>query len=263
LNEKKTGIAVANENSEEPASYSCSTDRIFDNPDRKVSDFAFDESVSNVFDDMVSRSVPFYNEIQRMTCELASDFAVPGTNIYDIGCSTGTTLKTLHELVNKDVNFIGIDNSADMLKKAYTKLAKVTRERKCILIEADIHENLPIENASVVTMVLVLQFVRPLYRERVIRSIYEGMNKDSCLILVEKLTSSNTMLNRFFIEHYYDYKRREGYSDTEIAKKREALENVMIPYRPEENILMLKEAGFKHIEDFFRWYNFTAYIAIK
>ena len=238
-------------------------DKIFNDKDKKIFDFAFDEKVSSVFDDMVSRSVPFYGEIQRMVCELTADFAVPGTNVYDIGCSTGTTFEILHDKVDRTVNFVGIDNSDSMLKKAEEKLATIRAERKCDLVLADVHDGLSIENASVVVLVLVLQFVRPLYRERLIKKIYDGMNKDGCLILVEKLTSSHTNLNRLFIEHYYDYKRRNGYSDTEISKKREALENVLIPYRPEENIEMLKEAGFKHIEDFFRWYNFTAFIAVK
>ncbi len=240
-----------------------SNDQIFNDQHKKIFDFTFDEKVSSVFDDMVSRSVPFYGEIQRMVCELAADFAVPGTNVYDIGCATGTTLEALHDKVDRSVNFIGLDNSDSMLKKAEEKLALVKAERKCELVLADVHDVLAIENASVITMILVLQFVRPLHRERLVKKLWEGMNKDGCLILVEKLTSSHTNLNRLFIEHYYDYKRRNGYSDTEIFNKREALENVLIPYRPEENIQMLKEAGFRHIDDFFRWYNFTAFIAVK
>ena len=61
--------------------------------------------------------------------------------------------------------------------------------------------------------------------------IYEGMTDDGCLILMEKLTSGDTMFNRLFINYYYDFKRRNGYSNTEITMKREALENVLIPYR--------------------------------
>jgi len=33
-----------------------------------------------------------------------------------------------------------------------------------------------------------------------------------------------------FIKNYYAMKKRNGYSDMEIAQKREALENVLIPY---------------------------------
>ena len=58
-------------------------------------DFKFNAAVATVFDDMVSRSVPYYGEMQRMIAELAADFAIEKTNIYDLGCSTGTTMLNL------------------------------------------------------------------------------------------------------------------------------------------------------------------------
>jgi tRNA (cmo5U34)-methyltransferase len=128
---------------------------------------------------------------------------------------------------------------------------------------ADLHQTQVVENASVVVMNLTLQFIRPLYRERVIRNVFDGLNDQGCLILIEKLTLGDSLFNRLFIRYYYDMKKRQGYSESEIANKREALENVLIPYRPEENRELLANAGFRHIEEFFRWYNFCGMIAVK
>ncbi|HEY0275311.1 MAG TPA: hypothetical protein VGC31_04490, partial [Paenirhodobacter sp.] len=128
---------------------------------------------------------------------------------------------------------------------------------------ADLNHQFGIENASVVTMLLTLQFIRPLYRERVMRAIYDGMQDQGCLLLIEKLTCEDTTFNRLFIEHYYDFKRSNGYSDTEIFRKREALENVLIPYRLDENIQLIRNAGFRHAEVFFRWYNFCGIVAVR
>jgi len=227
------------------------------------SDFRFDAATATVFDDMVSRSVPFYDEMQRMTCEIAADFATEGTNLFDLGCSTGTTLIELDKYINKGTRFIGVDNSEEMLKKARTKLDSAKMSRPFDLVQADLHQTAVVENASVVIMILMLQFMRPLYRERVVKSIYEGMLPNSCLILVEKLTASDGLINRLFIKYYYEMKRRNGYSELEISQKREALENVLIPYQWEENRDLLKWAGFRHIEIFFRWYNFCGIIALK
>ena len=238
-------------------------DEVFVEQDRQAEDFSFNAKVAHVFDDMVSRSVPHYEEMQRMVCELSEDFAKPNTNLYDIGCSTATTLLTLDSILDPSVSFIGIDNAPDMLEKARQKIAGKTTRRPIYLKTADLHQELSMENASVVTMLLTLQFIRPLYRERVMKMIYSGMNEQGCLLLIEKLTSEDTTFNRLFIQHYYNFKRRNGYSDIEIAKKREALENVLIPYRLEENVLLLKETGFRHIEVFFRWYNFCGIIAVK
>jgi tRNA (cmo5U34)-methyltransferase len=238
-------------------------DEVFVAPDQPVWDFAFNARVADVFDDMVSRSVPHYREMQRMVCELAEDFARPDTNLYDIGCSTATTLLMLDPMLDPSVNFIGIDNAPDMLDKARQKIARRATQRSIELRTADLHQGFPMENASVVTMLLTLQFLRPLYRERVMKMIHTGLNDQGCLLLIEKLTSEDTTFNRLFIQHYYDFKRRNGYSDIEIAKKRESLENVLIPYRLEENVLLLKETGFRHVEVFFRWYNFCGIIAVK
>ncbi len=239
-------------------------DTVFEQQDRPVGDFTFNAKVADVFDDMVSRSVPFYEEMQRMTCELAGDFAKPNTNLYDIGCSTATTLLALDKSVmDPSVKFVGIDNSSDMLAKARQKVQATATDRVMEFVTADLHQGFYMENASVITMLLTLQFVRPLYRERVMKMIFNGLNEQGCLILIEKLTSENTIFNRLFIDHYYDFKRRNGYSETEIAKKREALENVLIPYRLEENVELLKWAGFRQVELFFRWYNFCGILAVK
>jgi tRNA (cmo5U34)-methyltransferase len=238
-------------------------DKVFER-DGKAVDFAFNQEVATVFDDMVSRSVPYYEEMQRMTVELVGDFARDGTNIYDIGCSTGTTLALIDRRIpDVTASLIGIDNSEEMLKKASEKLTEVVLTHPYSLQCIDIHKQLPIENASVVTMLLTLQFARPLARERIMQHIANGTNKSGCLLMIEKITSEETTFNRLFIEHYYDFKRRNGYSDMEIAKKREALENILIPYRAEENVELLKAAGFAHVEIFFRWYNFCGIIAIK
>jgi tRNA (cmo5U34)-methyltransferase len=238
-------------------------DAVFIAQDRPVGDFSFNAEVADVFDDMVSRSVPHYEEMQRMVCELAEDFAEPHTNLYDIGCSTATTLLTLDSIIDPSVKFIGFDNAPDMLEKARQKIACKNTQRLIDLRIADLHQGLHMENANVVMMLLTLQFIRPLYRERVMQMIYSGLNDRGCLLLIEKLTSEDTTFNRLFIQHYHEFKRRNGYSDIEITKKREALENVLIPYRLEENMLLLKETGFRHVEVFFRWYNFCGIIAVK
>lgn len=238
-------------------------DEVFSRSDAEIQDFEFNDKVAFVFDDMVSRSVPYYEEMQRMVCELATDFAKPYTQLYDIGCSTATTMLTLDQLVNPTVKFIGIDNSDAMIAKAHEKIKKAGVSRDIDLVSTDLHNSLAIENASVVTMLLTLQFVRPLYRERIMKRIFDGLNDQGCLIMIEKLTSEDTTFNRLFIDHYYDFKRRNGYSEIEIAQKREALENVLIPYRLDENIELLKWAGFRSIEVFFRWYNFCGIIAVK
>lgn len=238
-------------------------DHVFKDEIKKPSDFKFGATVANAFDDMVERSVPFYNEIQRMIIELAIEHALPNTNVVDLGCSTGTTMIGLNPYVDQSIKFIGIDDSEEMLKKCQVKLEQENFTREYELLTADLHEEIKIENASVVILCLTLQFVRPIYREKLLKRIYDGLVPGGVLIISEKILAEDSLFNRNFIKYYYDYKRRNNYSEMEISQKREALENVLIPYKLSEDFKMLREAGFPHTETFFKWYNFSGFIAVK
>lgn len=238
-------------------------DRVFAEQYSKPSDFKFSSKVASVFDDMVNRSVPFYEEMQRMVAELAADHAVEGSVVYDLGCSTGTTMINMNEKVPESIPFIGIDDSREMLEKCSTKLKSLQIHRSVQLLVEDLNKSVSIENASVVVLCLTLQFVRPMNRERLVKTIFDGMRKDGVLIIVEKILAEESRFNRDFIKYYYDMKRRHSYSELEISQKREALENVLIPYKLSENITLLRDAGFEHCEVFFKWYNFVGIIAQK
>lgn len=239
------------------------TDKIFKNKIEKSTDFKFDETVVNVFDDMVGRSVPFYLEIQRMITELAKDYSVPNTSLYDLGCSTGTTMLSLNKVVDDSIKFVGIDDSAQMLELCNSNFKAEKFSRQFELVSADLNKPIVLNNASVVVLCLTLQFIRPIFRAKLIQSIYKQLNSGGCLILVEKVLSESTDFNRQMIKYYYDFKRRNNYDDMEISQKRESLENVLIPYKLSENIEMLMEAGFQSCEVFFKWYNFTGIVALK
>lgn len=242
--------------------HSVPRDRIFDR-EREASDFEFGDEVVAVFDDMVNRSVPFYGEIQRMLAELSREWSAKDTRVYDLGVATGNTLLAMDPFLDPSVGVVGIDDSEEMLAQCREKFAAEGVSRESEFVREDISRSVTIRNASVVVLCLTLQFIRPLHRERLVRSIHRQMNEGGCLLLVEKLLCEDPVLNRRYIKYYYDFKRRMKYSDMEISQKREALENVLIPYTLEENEALLGGCGFREVETFFRWYNFAGMIALK
>lgn len=239
------------------------TDTIFKTKLEQSSDFKFDASVTDVFDDMVVRSVPFYLEFQRMITELSRDYAKPQTSLYDLGCSTGTTMISLNKVLDESIKFVGIDNSPEMLELCKANFNKEGFTRIHELLAIDLNKSIEIKDASVVVLCLSLQFIRPVHRFKLIQSIYRQMNNGGCLILIEKVLAENVEFNRQMIKYYYDFKRRNNYDDMEISQKREALENVLIPYKLSENIEMLSEARFRSVETFFKWHNFAGIVAFK
>ena len=240
-------------------------DQVF-NEDWQAADFAFDAGVARVFDDMVSRSVPFYDEVQRMQTELAVSLLPAGEScVYDLGCSTATTLIAIasHPACPPGAQFIGIDNAPDMRARAQEKIAAAGLSERIRLESAELDADLALSPCDMVLMNWTLQFVRPVAREALVRGVAGALRPGGVLFLSEKILVAQSLLNRLYIEFYYDYKRQHGYTDTEIRNKREALENVLVPYRSDENRTLLSRCGFNRIDAFFRWYNFESLVAIK
>ncbi len=232
----------------------------------RTEDFVFDERVAKVFDNMVSRSVPFYNEIQRLQSDLVIEF-LPAENavICDLGCSTGTTLAHIaqHAACPETTQFIGFDNSAAMLDKAKQKLVNIAASQ-LQLVCADLSTLNEIPPCHVVILNWTLQFVRPIEREYLLKHIYNALQPGGAIFLSEKILANDAQLNRLYIDHYLEFKKSQsGYTDLENQRKREALENILIPYKLEENYALLQRAGFTRMDTYFRWLNFACLLAIK
>ncbi|WP_456433878.1 carboxy-S-adenosyl-L-methionine synthase CmoA [Nitratifractor sp.] len=234
-------------------------DRVFRNPSKKQ--FEFDETVAAVFDDMLDRSVPFYREVLDLVARLILSQGEGELGVLDLGCSTARLLLRLHQLADRPLRLTGVDNSPAMIERARHK-CEAFGAREIELIEADLR-TFPIQGVDAVTANYTLQFLRPLERPEVVRRIFEGLRPEGVFYFSEKVVFDDPRLDREMIEIYYDYKRHQGYSDYEIAAKREALENVLIPFTIEENRRLCLEAGFGRVDTVFQWANFVTFRAQK
>lgn len=239
-------------------------DQIFQTVER-AEDFRFDATVAAVFEDMLERSVPFYHEVQRMVVELAAKFLARGGVFYDIGCSTGNTMEALARELGlvQSVRFVGLEPSEAMREKALGKFATLPEPARFEVIPRAVEMVDELPGALVITLLYTLQFVRPVQRLKVLQMCQRSLQPGGCLILAEKILTEDPTARHLFIELYHEFKRRSGYTAMEISRKREALENVLIPFMGSENIALLKEAGFSVVEPIFQWYNFAAYLALK
>lgn len=233
-------------------------DKVFSKPIEKQ--FEFDETIAAVFDDMLKRSVPFYDEAMALTKRFATAYLKAGGRLYDLGCSTASTLLDIERGLSFDAELIGIDNAASMLEEAERKRRAFGSNIR--LDEADIM-SYDYQPANVFVSNYTLQFIRPLVREQLIERLFDATKPGGAFIFSEKVVSEEKRLNKLLIDGYYDFKKEQGYSEYEIMQKREALENVLIPYTEDENKAMVKRCGFEHCETVFRWGNFATYIALK
>ena len=239
------------------------TDNLYANPLAEVSAFAFDESVVNVFPDMIKRSVPGYATIINMIGNLAERYAQRDSDCYDLGCSLGAaTLAMRHRIQSANCRIIGVDNSQAMIARCEQVIAADSAEVDVNLHCADLCE-FPINNASVVVLNFTLQFIPVEKRATILRKIYDGLQPNGVLILSEKLAFDDEQHQALMIELHHNFKRANGYSDLEIAQKRTSIENVLIPETLVTHRQRLKNAGFSSVDVWFQCFNFASIIAIK
>ncbi|GEA06895.1 carboxy-S-adenosyl-L-methionine synthase [Alteromonas sp. KUL42] len=238
-------------------------DNIYATPLNKVADFSFDESVVDVFPDMIQRSVPGYETIIHTIGELAKDAVTDNSTVYDLGCSLGAaSLSVARATQDKTCNIIGVDSSSAMVERCKRVVQAFTLPNP-INIKQAMAQDIAIENASMVIMNFTLQFIPPADREALLTKIYQGLNPGGILVLSEKIRHPSRAGNELLIDLHHQFKRNNGYSELEVSQKRAALEKVMLTDTFGEHETRLKNAGFSDVVMWYKCYNFTSMVAIK
>ncbi|KEZ22097.1 tRNA (cmo5U34)-methyltransferase [Glaesserella parasuis] len=240
-----------------------SKDALFSAPIEKLGDFTFDESVAEVFPDMIQRSVPGYSNIITAIGMLASRFVTDQSNVYDLGCSRGAGILSIRRNVEKSgVRIIGVDNSEPMVERCRRHLEAYHSDIPVEILCDDIR-HIEIKNASMVVLNFTLQFLPREDRLALLRKIYHGLNPNGVLVLSEKFTFEDNTINELLIDLHHTFKRANGYSELEVSQKRTALENVMLTDSIDTHKARLKEAGFSQVDLWFQCFNFGSMITIK
>jgi len=235
-------------------------DKLF-NSNSDISDFRFDESVVAVFDDMVKRSVPGYEAMIQMAGLVSRTYGKDHTNYYDLGSSTGAiTLALALNNKHKNNKLIAVDNSPQMVKQCQNNLSEKIDNFEIIC--ADI-KDISIENASIVVLNLTLQFVDVEKRSKLVKKIYDGLIPGGALIISEKIHFNNQENQKQLASLYLDFKRANGYSELEIANKRQSLENILVTESKQTHLERLKICGFKESSCYFQCLNFASFLSVK
>ena len=227
-------------------------------------DFAFDDNVAGVFEDMINRSVPGYSTIINMIGVLAQRYSQTDSKLFDLGCSLGgATFAMASKLEKQNCSIEALDNSEAMVSRLKKRVALDPTMDAVINCHCSDILTFPIENASVVVLNFTLQFIPMADRIGLLQKIYEGMRPGAILIISEKIIFPDETLNQLFIEMYHSFKESMGYSKLEISQKRTALENVLIPESLDSQRSRLNDIGFHSFDAWFQCFNFASMVAFK
>ena len=256
-----------------------SRDDLYRRQDSAPGSFRFDEAVVEVFPDMIDRSVPGYSLIVPMIGQLARRYVQPDSTVHDLGCSLGAvTLAIRSALLDRDdlqsIRLVATDNSEAMIARLRLLLQELhiqTREtgesldeRAGILpIELTLGDirDVPLENASFVALNFTLQFLDPGERDHLLARIAASLSPGGVLVLAEKVRFADTGEQERLTAWHHDYKRLQGYSDLEIARKRTALEQVLLSETETAHRERLERSGFRRVTRWFQCFGFCAWLA--
>lgn len=235
--------------------------------EQKEGEWEFDEAVADEFDSHVRKSIPLYDHVQKMVIDLSDWFVRSGNDeiVYDLGCATGQTIENLVSYYGEKAppNFIGVDVEEEMLKKARQNVGDYENVN---LLKADITRNLSFSDATLVCGLFTLGFLREGDREEVLTQIYDDLKQGGGLIFVEKTRATSSFYEDIWMEHYWDFKRRQGLSEEAIIGKARTLRGQLRPISINEYMEMLERAGFdtdQNVDIFFKWYPWTGIVARK
>ena len=234
-------------------------DQIFARPLSDIKAFEFDHVVTDVFHDMISRSVPGYDLLLRLIGLYANIFVQDNSRVYDLGCSLGDVAVLIKKQATaRHFSIIAVDNSAPMIVRCRRNHGNQDIDWCC-----DDIQNTVIEQASLVVLNLSLQFIDPAQRQSLLTRIFAGLNPGGVLVLSEKINLDRQADNQRMIQLHQAFKKMQGYSELEISQKRSALEQVLIPDLESQLYARLQQLGFAEIYQCFRCFNFVSYLAIK
>lgn len=239
-------------------------DNLYMLPRQRVGEFTFDSSVVEVFPDMIARSVPGYASVLSMIEQLTARYARPTTHLYDLGCSLGAATRLMLAQAPPDCVVHAVDNSPAMIERLQLSMDEQNLAQRCQLRVhlADI-KDVQFQSASFVVLNWTLQFFPPENRHELLQRIVDGMIPGGAILLSEKIAFDDPHQQSLLTELHHDFKRAHGYSELEIAQKRTALENRLVPETIAEHCHRLSQVGFQQVVPWFQCFNFASILAVK
>ena len=225
----------------------------------ETGEWNFGSGVEKNFDIHIKNSILGYEIGNYIALLLSDPFVKKGSQIIDIGCSTGKfTRDLLAKHISKNPKIIGIDNKKNMLEKCIQEDS--TKTIKYTLLDV-IKDKIPSHN-DMVTSFYTMQFIPPSSRQAVFDKIYNSLNWGGGFFLYEKIRAPDARFQDY-LNHAYTNFKLEKFSSSEIIAKANSLIGVMEPFSSQGNIDLMKRAGFKDICTVSKVLCFEGFLAIK
>jgi tRNA (cmo5U34)-methyltransferase len=166
-----------------------------------------------------------------------------------------------HSVKVHGARIVAVDNAASMVERCRHYIALDDGQLPVALQCADIRD-IDYQPASVVALNFTLQFLPPEDRDALLARLCQALTPGGALVLSEKVAFADAAEQSLLEELHLDFKRAQGYSEMEISRKRNALEEVLIPESIATHRQRLEAAGFEQVTLWHQSLNFVSILAI-
>lgn len=255
-------------------------------PPERGASWEFDRSVTEAFSDMLQRSVPQYDVMRETVAEIAWGFlggekgsfvdghiassgAIKGSpvprrgTLLDLGCSRGDAIARVMDRCGEEVLYVGCEVSKPMLMACRDRFKESLKKDIVKILDMDLRKEFPPVISTVTQSILTMMFIPIEYRMKICSQVYGHMVPGGAFIVVEKVLGETADIDSMMVDQYLKMKREKGYTDDQIDRKKLSLEGVLVPVTAKWNENLLRSAGFRQVDCFWRWMNFAAWVAIK
>lgn len=224
---------------------------------RKVKNH-FDSDIVD-YDACCSKVVPMNDEIHNIIVDTIPFDRKSKLKILDLGVGTGLgALKILNEFPNSHLT--GIDFSSKMIFRARERLKIFDNRVK--LIEADFNNIDFPEKYDVIVSAITIHNSNETNQKKLMTKIFNHLNDKGCFLNGDFAKTKSEFLNKKLDEFYKEYLKNNLRGEELRVWLHHAFKEDK-PVALEDQLLWMKEAGFREIECIWRHQNLAVYYGLK
>lgn len=205
------------------------------------------------------RQVPGLAALHQMTTLLLAERVPEDGYVLVVGAGGGLELKVFAEAHEK-WRFVGVDPSAEMLKLASANLAAHASR-------AELHEGYtdtapagPFDGA---TCLLTLHFLTIEERRRTLAEVHRRLRPGAPLIVAHHSFPQSEPEKARWLNRYAEFAIASGVPAEHARKAPAAIGRQLPLLAPEQDVVLLQEAGFECVELFYAAFTFKGWVAYR
>ena len=204
-----------------------------------------------------ARQVPGLHALHRMTTLLLAERVPEHGRVLVLGAGGGLELKVFAD-AQPAWSFVGVDPSAPMLKLAQDALGPQAARVDFVRGVVDDAPLLPCDGA---TCLLTLHFLTAAQRLHALRELRRRLKPGAPLVVAHHSFPQAAGEQTRWLERYAAFAISSGVPEADALRAIEAMPARLPLLSPDQDVALLREAGFERIELFYAAFTFKGWVA--